>query len=142
MQKRWKMTQLNRIKEAIQGLIDEHRHYGYCTDWQEPAMTVIEDVYAALNQAYDVGRYEALKRALYIIDEISSIKANRYKMYYFEGSLYRTKSMAEQVAANYTNKKIETVISRYTYNKASEMFDKMKRLDCSDAEALIAIRED
>lgn len=133
------MTQLNRIKEAIQGLIDEHKQYSYCTDWKEPAMTAIEDVDAALNQAYDVGRYEALERVIHII---SNIRTTVYKMYYFEGRLFRTKSMAKKVAANYTNKKIETVISRYTYPKASEIFDRMtKKYSCSDVEALTAIKE-
>lgn len=56
------------LKQELLEMIAEHKKY-YCTDYEQIAATLIEDADAATEQAYDVGRYEALLEVVRMIDK-------------------------------------------------------------------------
>lgn len=61
-----------RLKQFLLNEIEEHINSGYCTTDEEAEKIMDEgmDIGKALDAYYDLGRYEALKRVLYTLDEI------------------------------------------------------------------------
>lgn len=51
-------------------LIHEHETSNFCTNYDKATETMKHDLDLATNQFYDVGRYEALKEVLRIVQKI------------------------------------------------------------------------
>lgn len=56
--------------------------------------------------------------------------------YYFEGRIFETKENAEQVARNYTSKKIDEIETEKTFDEFENAFDELKEQGNSDLDAI------
>ena len=61
---------MNRAIELVHNLIYEHETSNFQTDYDAAIETLAEDAEAGFNEAYDVGRYEALKEVLRMLQQL------------------------------------------------------------------------
>lgn len=60
----------NKLIEHIETLIEEHEENQFCTSYDEAAETLATDVEGGADMFYDVGRYEALKEVLRMVQTL------------------------------------------------------------------------
>lgn len=59
-----------KLIEQLHNLIYEHETSNHCTSYDKATETMEQDLDLATNQFYDVGRYEALKEVLRMVQSL------------------------------------------------------------------------